>query len=206
MSNVPGGYMQNSLGHLVPLERIAPIDLLRNETVGEIFASAMALQKHVQTEKAWMQQRIKDFLEVSFQEYGVELGGKKRGGLTLSSYDGNIKVQITISDTLVFTEQLQVAKALIDSCVMRWAEGGHPHIKAIVQNSFQVDKEGKINTGRVLSLLRLEDGIDDPEWQQAMKALHKSFTVASSKEYIRISRRSAADEEFEHVVLDFSSL
>ena len=39
-----------------------------------------------------------------------------------------------------------------------WAEGANDNIKALVNHAFQTDKEGKINTSRVLGLLR-ESGV-----------------------------------------------
>jgi len=204
MSNLPNGYKQNSLGHLVPVESIEPLDLLRDDVVCAIYASALALQKHITSEKAWMQKQVHDFLEMAWSEYQIKLGGKERGNLTLSSFDGKTRVQLQVSDTLSFTEQLQIAKQLIDQCVLRWSEGANSHIRTLVMHAFQTDKEGKINTGRVLSLLRVS--IEDEGWKNAMKALRNSFSVTSSKEYMRISRRESVDAKFEHVVLDFSSL
>lgn len=199
----PEGYMKNASGHLVPIDNIKPIDLLRDETVREIHRLALALQKHIEEEKAYIYKHIQDFLAVSMQEYGVEHGGKK-GNITLPSYDGNIKVQVAVSDILGFTEQIHAAKELVDRCVIRWSEGSNMHIKTLVQHAFQVDKEGNINKGRVLGLLQVD--IDDDQWQLAMKALRDSIVTISSKQYIRIMKRENLNEKHRQVVLDFSSL
>jgi len=204
MSNVPNGYKQNSLGHLVPESAITAIDQLRDETVLDILDRAKQLQKHIEEEKAWIQKLIQDFIEVSFQEHGVEIGGKKRGGITLTSFDGNVKVQVAIADQWQFNEKIQAAKAMIDECLTAWSEGGNENIKAIVLQSFQVSKEGKINTREVYNLTKL--AIDDPLWKKAMDELKESFRVQATKEYIRILERTSPDEKHKQVVLDFSSL
>ena len=107
------------------------------------------------------------FVALSAEQYGAKVGGNK-GNLTITTYDGRYKVQRQVSETLVFDERLQAAKALIDECITEWTEGSRDEIRALINDAFQVDKEGRINTGRVLSLRRLK--IDDERWRQAMLA------------------------------------
>jgi len=53
----------------------------------------------------------------------------------------------------------------------------------MVNQAFQVSKEGRIDTGRVLGLRKLD--IDDPQWHRAMTAIADAIRVTSSKTYIR---------------------
>ncbi len=59
--------------------------------------------------------------------------------------------------------------------------------RTIVNDAFQVDKAGRINTNRVLALRRID--IKDETWQQAMLAISESVQVISSKAYVRFYSR-----------------
>ncbi len=204
MSNqtIPNGYMQDKNGHLVPIEKVKPIDKLRDELVNNIITKASELQQYMETAKAEISDDIQDFLALSAQEYGTVLGGKK-GNISLYNYDASKKIQIAISDNIHFDERLQVAKQLIDECVLDWSDGSNDNIKVLINHAFQVDKEGKISTYRVLGLRRID--IDDEKWQRAMQAITDSIQVVDTKEYIRFYQADN-DNKCQQISLDFAKL
>ena len=106
-------------------------------------------------------------------------------------------------DSIRFDERLQAAKALIDECIHSWSADSNDNLKALINDAFQVDREGKISTGRVLGLRRLD--IKDAKWQQAMQAIGDSIIVTDSKSYIRFYER-IADGSYIPVSLDFANL
>ena len=146
---------------------------------------------------------INAFVDLSAEQYDVKLGGKK-GNLTLFSFDGAFKVQIAIAEHMVFDERLQAAKHLIDECIIAWSQGSRDEIKVLVQSAFQTDKEGKINTGRVLALRRLD--IRDEKWQNAMLAIGESLQVVGSKEYVRFYERIGTSDQYRPISLDVAAV
>lgn len=202
-NTTPAGYRRNAQGNLVPEENVREIDKLRDDLVREIVADAEAVHLALATFKTKAMADIAAFVDLSAERYNVKLGGRK-GNLTLSSYDGAHKVQFAIADRIVFDEGIQAAKALVDECIHRWTEGSRSEIKALVEHAFQVDKEGNINLGRVLTLTRLQ--INDPTWQTAMQAIRDSMTVASSRSYVRIYRRRGQSELYDQVPLDLAKV
>ena len=68
------------------------------------------LREDMQRAKRRIFASFNDFVALSAQEYDVQLGGKK-GNTTLISYDGRFKVQLAVSENIVFDERLQVAAA-----------------------------------------------------------------------------------------------
>lgn len=199
----PQGYRRNSAGHLVPEELIKDIDITRDELVREIIADAKEMQAQLAALKARAMADVFAFVDLSAEKYGIKLGGEK-GNITLMSYDGKYKIQIAVSERLVFDERLVAAKALIDQCIHRWAEGAATEIKALVEHAFQTDKEGKISTSRVLGLTQLK--IDDETWKQAMEALRDSMQVAGTTTYIRLYQRRGATQQYEQIVLDWAAV
>lgn len=195
------GYMKDSKGRLVPVEMVKPIDRTRDQLVKEILGKAQVLASQLANFKAQAMADIKAFIDLSLNEYQVNYGGTK-GNVTLTSFDGEYQVVLAVADRLAFDERLQAAKALIDECLVSWTAGARPELKALVDNAFQVDKAGKINTGRVLGLRKLD--IKDPKWLKAMEAIQDSITVTETKEYIRIYRRNK-DGDYDLVNLDVAA-
>lgn len=200
-SAVPDGYKLDSQGRLVPVALIREIDLMRDELVLRMFALARLQAEELAKLKGLMFSEIAAFISLSADQYGVTIGGQK-GNVTLMSYDGRYKLQRAIQESLVFDERLQAAKALIDACLQRWSQGSQPEIKMLINDAFQVDKEGNINTGRVLGLRRL--AITDPEWLQAMTAIGESLQVAGSRSYVRLYERVGDSDKYVPLSLDLA--
>jgi len=63
-----------------------------------------------------------------------------------------------------------------------------------------VDKEGNLNTSRILGLRRVE--IQDSRWQNAMQAISESVQVVSSKAYVRLYERVGETDQYVPIALD----
>ena len=179
-------YRQDAKGNLIPLENIKETDLLRDELVMEIVAKAQAVRDTIAAFKQSAMEDIAAFAQLSAEKYGAKLGGAK-GNIRLMSFDGAYRIALAMQDTLTFDERLAAAKALIDECINEWTAGSRPELKALINDAFQVDKEGNISTTRVLGLRRLS--IDDEKWHRAMDALSDSVQVQTSKPFVRVYRR-----------------
>lgn len=186
---VPSGYWRAADDSLVPTDKIKPIDKDRHHTVSLLCEQAKSVSGELLAFKLNAMQTVADFIDRSLAEYDVKMRGTK-GNVTLISFDGRYKVVRQMQETLVFDERLQAAKTLIDGCIHVWAKGSNNNIKVLVNDAFQVDKQGSVNTARVLGLRRLK--IDDPQWLKAMDAISDSMKVTSTKAYIRFYERNAA--------------
>ena len=184
-------YRQDAKGNLIPLENIKETDLLRDELVMEIVAKAQAVRDNIAAFKQSAMDDIAAFAQLSAEKYGAKLGGAK-GNIRLMSFDGAYRIALAMQDTLTFDERLAAAKALIDECINEWTADSRPELKALINDAFQVDKEGNISTTRVLGLRRLS--IDDEKWHRAMDALSDSVQVQTSKPFVRVYRREANGE------------
>jgi len=195
-------YMTDAQGRLVPAETVRPIDKERDALVRDKVAKALELQKLMREFKYAMLDDLEAFLDLSAERYGVKMGGKK-GNVTLESFDGAFQVQRQISERMVFDEGLQAAKVLVDECLRDWTATDRPETRALIDYAFQVDKEGRINTARILGLRRLD--IQDERWQRAMTAIAESLRVASATTYVRVLQRNAQGK-YSAIPLDLASL
>lgn len=200
---IPAGFMQDARGALWPKDSIREIDIVRDELVREIVAKAKSQSAVLTQFKAAVFGDIEAFLQLSGEKYGVVMGGKK-GNVSLLSFDGRFKVQRAVSESLMFDERLQVAKELIDQCIHVWSQGSRSEIRALINDAFQVDKEGRVNSARILSLRRLD--IKDEQWLKAMQAIGESIQVAGSKTYFRVYERVGDTEQYRPISLDVAGV
>lgn len=201
-NTIPAGHRKDAQGRLVPESNIKPIDRLRDELVRELFAKAEQLHAQIAAFKKEAFNTIDTFAQMSADEYQVVLGGKK-GNLTLLSFDGEIRVQRAVAEYIQFDERLQAAKELIDECLREWTIDARPEIATLVQDAFRVDAAGKLRTGSILALRRLD--ITDERWLCAMKAIADAVQVVGSKSYVRFHRRDG-NGEYQALSLDIAGV
>lgn len=202
-TKIPEGYMQDAKGALWPKDTVREIDLVRDELVHEIVAAAKAQSEMLAKFKAGVFGDIEAFVQLSGEKYGVKMGGIK-GNVSLLSFDGRYKVQRAVADSLAFDERLQVAKELIDQRIHEWSQGSRSEIRALINDAFQVDKEGRVNSARILSLRRLD--IKDEKWNKAMQAIGESIQVAGSKTYFRVYERVGDTDQYRPISLDIAAV
>ncbi|EAB1774532.1 DUF3164 family protein [Salmonella enterica] len=200
--NIPPDYRVNALGHLVPESQIKPLDLLRDELVMGIIEAAREQRHALAAFKLESMQRIADFVDLSAAEYGVAFGGTK-GNILLTSFDGRYRVCRAVGEHRVFDERIQAAKTLIDTCINRWSGGADAKLLALIEHSFRVNKQGRIDVNQVLSLRQLD--IDDPEWREAMDAIADAIQVGGTSQYLRIYERQG-DGTYKQLSLDLAKL
>jgi hypothetical protein len=201
--DLPPGYWEDANGSLVPTSKIKPIDKDRHQVVTDLCVEAKKVSATLFAFKTTAMHAVSDFIERSLAEYDVKHGGNK-GNVTLHSFDGRFKIVRQMQETITFDERLQAAKALIDECIQGWSKGSNANIKVLVNDAFQVDQQGKISTGRVLRLRRLD--IKDEAWLRAMQAIGDSLRVSSTKPYVRFYERDDATGEYQAINLDVAAL
>lgn len=200
-TQIPPGYRMDGKGRLIPEAQIKPIDLERDAVVQSIVTGAMQLSAQLQAFKRQSFDNVEALVELSADQYGVKLGGNK-GNVTLHSFDGRYRVLRAVAENITFDERLQAAKKLIDECLNEWTGQGPGELRVIVQEAFDVDKQGNINTGKILSLRRHK--IDDPRWKRAMEAISDAVQVIGTKPYIRVFQRDDRTGEYHRLSLDLA--
>lgn len=199
---IPEGCWRNAKGAFVPLETIRPEDQAEDALVRELAEEAADLNKRLAAFKARALGDVGAYLDLIAEKYNAKKGGKK-GNVTLSSYDGSLQLTVAVSDTITFGPQLTAAKALIDECLRRWGEGADARLRTLIDDAFQVDKQGKISTGKILGLRR-HNFDDDETWTKAMEAISDAIRVTGSKTYVRVYKRDEQLQDMTPVPLDLA--
>ncbi|MFN4126946.1 DUF3164 family protein [Pannonibacter indicus] len=200
---IPQGYWQDGKGALIPVSAIKPEHQAEDQLVRELVAEAEELNRRLAAFKARALGDVQAYRDLVAEKYGTKRGGRK-GNITLSRFDGSAQVVVAVAENITFGAELEAAKALIDSCIHRWSEGANANLRALIDQAFQVDKQGQISTGRVLGLRRLS--IEDRDWQRAMDAISDAVRVTGTKTYVRVYRRGTSVEDRVPVSLDIASV
>ncbi|MBO9421737.1 DUF3164 family protein [Labrenzia sp. R4_2] len=202
-TTVPDGYWKDAKGALIPIETIKPEHQEEDALVKSLVEEAEDINARLAAFKARAFGDVQAFRDLIAEKYGVKRGGKK-GNVTLSTFDGSHQVVVAVAEHISFGTELEAAKELIDGCIHKWSEGANANLRALVDQAFQVDKQGKISTSRVLGLRRL--AIEDPDWLRAMDAISDAVRVTGTKTYVRVYRRDPVREDREPVSLDIASV
>lgn len=202
-TTIPEGYRIDAQGRMIPIDTIKPIDLARDELVQEIVSKAKEQSSGLSVFKNTVFADIQSFIELSAEQYGAKVGGKK-GNVTLMSFDGKYKIQRACQEHIQFDERLQAAKALIDECLVDWTSKASHEIRVLIDGAFEVNKEGQLNTGRILALRRVD--IKDKRWLKAMEAIGESIQIVGSKTYIRVYERQGDTDQYLPISLDVAAV
>lgn len=200
---IPAGWRKNAQGGLTREDMIKPIDQARDQLVQEIVAKAKVERARLAKFKADAFGDIAAFVQLSAEQYGVHVGGKK-GNVTLVSFCGRWKIIRAIAETIMFDERLVAAKAIIDDCLREWTEHARDEIRTLVNDAFRVDQAGNVRVGQVLRLRTLN--ITDERWVEAMNAIADAIQVTGSKSYVRIYERVGDTDRYEPISLDIAGV
>lgn len=195
-------YMKDRKGRLVPVNQIDGHDIEMDAFVRNQVKKAKELQAVLRQFKQNAFDDCYAFMSLLAEKYERKIGGQK-GNVTFSTFDGSMQVRIAVQDTLTFGPELQIAKQIIDECLNDWAKDANQNLRTLITDAFEVDKEGELNTGRILSLRRIK--INDERWKQAMNAISESLRIAVSKTYINF-REKESNGKYNNISLDMAGV
>lgn len=190
---IPSGFVMNAAGHLVPENQVREHDKLRDGVARDLGNAAERISALLAEFKKQALADIADLIAVSSERYGVKLGGQK-GNVSITTYDGQYKIERAFADRIVFTEEILAARELINNCISDWSEGANNHLRVLVDRAFRANKQGQLMVKDVLSLLRIE--INDPVWKTAMQALKDSIQVNGTAVYVRVYKRHGNTDQY----------
>ena len=195
-------YMRDANGKLTPLELVKPADLLKDEVTRDLVARAREMSTAIAAFVASARRDAVGCIDLIFDQWGIKLGGEA-GNVSIQSYDGCMKVELTVQKRVSYGPELQGAKIMVDECLVRWGADSGPEIRAIVADAFNVDQAGKVNRNALLRLKKLD--ITDPRWLEAMQAITDAETPDGTKEYIRFHIRDTPKGKWRLISIDAAS-
>lgn len=184
------------------MEQVDTLDQSRDQMVVDIFNQAIQFHDRLKSFRNFIFDKVTEHVTAAHEKHKVKPGGKK-GNITFYDYSGRYRISVRVSELIVFDERLQVAKSAIDDWMNNRMKGIDEDLKILIQDAFQVDKEGNVSVFRILGLRRAP--IKDPAWLKAMEIISDAIQVLSTKRYVNIYRR-AENGRWDPITLSIASV
>lgn len=198
----------NAQGHHIPDGLVSDADKMKDDLVKRLHAKADGVRETMVQLKAECFAELQAARDLIFEKYGAKIGGAK-GNFTMTSFDGSLSIEVKVADRISFGTELQAAKALIDEFISANAADANDNIRALVEHAFQVNTAGRLDTGRILGLRKLQmkdrEGNPDATWAAAMQAISDAVQVHGSATYLLFKQQDARGAMVTKT-LDFAAL
>ncbi|HPN32653.1 MAG TPA: DUF3164 family protein [bacterium] len=201
MAVIKNGNWVDGAGNEVPAKYVSATDKKRDKLVNGLIKKASALNERLRKDKEEINKAVNEYLSVLASENGVN--DEWKGNILLRDFAHTASVELMSSANIVFNEQLEIAKKLIDECIKEWSSGASDKIIVLINDAFHVDKQGRLDAKRILGLRKIE--IKDAKWRQAMEKISEAYEIESRKRYIKFKIKNESGK-YENIELNFSAV
>lgn len=198
------GNWLNSQGKAVPPGYVPKADKLRDRLVERHFAKAEKVRAAMATLKEATNEAVADHIETLFTEHGVK--PNDGGNYTLTNFAGTQQVAVKVQHFMDFDERIEAAKAIVDECLEKWAEGGHENLRVIVTEAFRVRDKRGLDVKSILALRNYKMKDNTGRWQEAMDLITESLHVDRSRAYLQFRSRATSSSDWQTLSLDLAGV
>lgn len=172
----------------------------------KIAKKAIALNADLTAFKAALKDSVDKVIKVFLKENEMEsMGEKWKGNFTFFNFDRTIKIEMNSNDQIVFDEQLLMGcKAKLNTFLDENVNTTSDIIKQLILGAFDNSK-GKIDSKKVMNLLKYKGKVQNKLFGEAMDMLQSSIRVNGSKLYYKVAILQE-DGSYEYVDLNFSNI
>ncbi len=198
---IPPGYLEDAQGRLVPEKMVRPHELQRDALVRDLVGRIEQARAQMSVLKRDLLADVAAHIQLVAEAYDVRISGTN-GNVSLTSYDGRLKIDRDIADRIQIGEQIQAAEELIREIL---DEIQDPIARAIVDRAFRRNrKTGELSAARLVDLISVK--LDDERWERAVAAIRDAIQTVGTVTYFRAYRRDEPNEPWQMIPLDFSAI
>lgn len=199
-------HLTNSKGHMVPISLVKETDLLIDQQVREIYDFAKALESQIARFRRHTYDDLGALEALLAEQYGVKFRGRKAGGkgnISFKSYDGLIKVEISVQDYIEYGPELQFARQTLEEYFNEVGSAAPDELRTLLEFAFPVDKPGKVDRSMLYAMRRLD--IKHPLFRKAMDLVQEAQWVACTRDFVRISTRKTPTGAFRSMQINLAN-
>jgi len=190
-------------GVKIPYSRITTTERLKEKNAGKLLKDAIEANKRLAALKTLVQKYTDEVITAFATENNVNRVNK--GTITWYNFDRSIRIEADVSEKIAFDElSILAAKELLDSFLSQNINPKVEYVREMITDAFATSK-GKLDTKKVLSLMKWKSKIPDKEFTDAMNLIEAGIRKPSCKIYYRISVRNA-EGKYDIIDLNFSSI
>ena len=204
IQSIRSEYWLDEQGNKRPRKYLTKLERMQESEIGKILKRAEFLNEKLSEFKEAVAASCEKLVEEYAKRNKLDTT-KWKGNITLMSFDRSVKIELNVNNRIEFDDlAIKACKALLDEFLSENIDAKNAFIAEIVTDAFSTSR-GKLDTKKVLGLLKYESKIKDEKFQKAMGFLKESIRNVGSKNYYRISVKDD-DGSWEPIRLDFSSL
>jgi hypothetical protein len=188
-------------GNEVPREYVPQFDRKNELAVAKVFNRAEKLSGQLATFKAEAFE-IADSLYAEMLKNANITASDRKGNYTLSSFDKSVKIEVNVSTSIDFDDNIGLAQEKLNEFIRVKTDGVDHELSSLVNHAFTTRK-GRLDKARIFGLLELN--IKHPLWGEAMELIRRSITTNSSVRYMEISQKEG-EGRYVVVKLNFAAL
>jgi hypothetical protein len=190
-------------GFEIPFSRTTQSERLMERKSAKLLKGAKSLNKRLKAFK----NEVRDICTEVYDKYMEEQKNDKKtkGNFTWYNFNRSIKIEVSVNERIEFDDLGIIAcKDKLDEFLNNNVEAKNEFIKQLVMDAFETSK-GKLDTKKVMGLLRYRSKIKAKAFQEALDLIEKSIRRPDSKTYFRIWAKNE-EGKYENLDLNFSSI
>jgi hypothetical protein len=193
----------NSKGQTVPAELMKDKNIARQAICDDILPHAQRAASELLALRNKIVKTLREYKQWDAEKYGVKIGEK--GNVSVTSFDGNTRVQLRSHPTVVYSEQsIEVAKELMGQVIDENTSSVMQDLRRLFNDAFTPKKDG-LSLVSITTLMSYD--IPDARWQRGVKALEEGREVMDRAFYVEVSTRNAnAQNQWIPIPLDIAKV
>jgi hypothetical protein len=191
-------------GNEIPEHRVSAAEKLAEKHSAALLKAASTINQMLRSIKEQVHVYSNEVFDLVMLENNTDVN-KRKGNFTWYNFDRSIKIEVNVSERVVFDEMLiHACQEKLMTFLKKSLTKDQQFIESLVLDAFQT-RAGKLDTKKIMYLKKHKERINNPLYTEAMDLLDKSIRRPDKKMYFRIWKRNS-NGEYENIELNFSSI
>lgn len=196
-------YWVDEAGNRIPRNRLTTREVDNEAIIAKLLKGAQDINARLASYKRQIRTATEGMVAAFMEEKGLDSNGK--GNVTLYNFDRSVKVEVSISDRIEFDDlTMKACKEKFDQFLIENVKEKQEFIKEMINDAFMT-RRGKLDSKKIIGLMKYETKVKDVHFQQAMNLLRESIRRPDSRTYYRVWVKDDGGE-YQNVDLNFSSI
>lgn len=193
-------------GVAIPYNRTTKTERLFERSTARIIKEAKLTHQRLAKLKALIAKLTTEAYVAFMSEKEVNKAKPPKGNFTMYNFDRSIKVEVNVNEPVVFDDLgIAAAKEKFDEFLEANVSATDNFIKQMILEAFETTRGRKLDTKRVMNLIRYRSKVDNPLFSEAVQLIEQSIRHPYTKTYYKVYERQD-DGSYQHVELNFASI
>ena len=194
---------KDEAGTQIPYARTTKAERLMERSTARILREAKTAHKKLAACKALIAQLTAEAYAAFMAEKDAKRG---KGNFTMYNFDRSIKVEVNVNEPIVFDDlTITAAKAKFDEFLEANVTASNDFVKQMILEAFETTRGRKLDTKRVMNLIRYRDKVNNALFSEAVGLIEKAIRHPQTKTYYKVYEK-AADGSYHHIDLNIASI